>query len=193
MYSQSTGELPKGKCAEQVYRLAVYEAGHALIARALNLRILSVRMLPRPPVLISEKAFSSHNWESLLETLEIRVMELFGGQIAEEITCKSNTCCSGDVARIDELARLIAGIGDERSPDEIWFDLEDAAREIFAQKGCSDAIIPIADFLYERMTTGRELVDGKDLEALMAEILPQPVKPGRLKGVFGFGKTKTKA
>ena len=105
MYSETTAQSPEGQCADLAFRLAVYEAGHALTARALGLKIMSVRMLPRPPVLISDKAFANNDWESFIEMLEIRVIELFGGQIAEETACACNTCGIGDIARVDELSR----------------------------------------------------------------------------------------
>ncbi|MFT7594385.1 MAG: hypothetical protein ACI8R4_001705 [Paracoccaceae bacterium] len=62
-------QSPKGRCADQTFRLAVYEAGHALTARALGLKLVSVRMLPRPPVLISDKAFATNDWAAFIETL----------------------------------------------------------------------------------------------------------------------------
>ncbi|MCK4713474.1 MAG: hypothetical protein KAT26_11405, partial [Marinosulfonomonas sp.] len=103
MYAEPTHQIPEGKCSDLAFRLAVYEAGHALTARALGLKILSVRMLPHSPVLISDKTFTNNDWGSFIETLEIRVIELFGGQIAEETACSCNTCGIGDIARVDEL------------------------------------------------------------------------------------------
>ncbi len=172
MYSNSACAVPTGRCADQGFRLAVYEAGHALTARALGLRVVSVRMLPRPPVLISDKTFVNNNWGSFVEALEIRIIELFGGQIAEEVACSTNTCCSGDVARIDELCRLIAGLDGELDAETVWFDLEDVAQKIFADEATRGAIIPIAEFLHQRVLAGREVIDGPDIEAQLDHHLP---------------------
>jgi len=181
---------PKGRCAELAFRLAIYEAGHALVARALGLKIHSLRMLPRPPVLLSEKAFRGRDWASFSETLEIRIMELFGGQIAEEIACGSNTCCSGDVARIDELTRLLAGLGDPREPEDIWFDLEDRAHDILSDPPYEAAIIKLAEFLHERVLSGYEIIDGPVIEDLLNNILPPRRKENRVRRFFGLGQGK---
>lgn len=182
--------LPAGRCADQAFRLAVYEAGHALTARALGLRVLSVRMLPRPPVLISDKTFVNNNWSSFTDTLENRIIELFGGQIAEEHACASNTCCSGDVARIDELARLVAGLDGERESDDIYFDLEDVAKEIFADPRFRDAIVPVAGFLHDRVQNGYSVIDGGDVEAELDKHVP-PLPKGKWgRRLFSFGRGK---
>ncbi len=175
---------PGGRCAEQEYRLSVYEAGHALAARALKLRILSVRILPRPPVLVSDKTFEGNNWESFIRTLETRVIELFSGQIAEELVCNASNCCSGDVTRIDELTRLIAGLNDEDEVETVWFGLEEIAEEIFADPKFRAAIEPVAEFLYERFTNGEEEIDGRELDAELDKYVP-PL-PSRKKGLKRF-------
>ncbi len=190
MYSDPTCPLPTGACADQSYRLAVYEAGHALTARALGLRVLSVRMLPRPPVLVSDKTFVGNNWASLSDTLENRIIELFGGQIAEEHACATNTCCSGDVARIDELARLVAGLDGERDSDTIYFDLEDVALEIFAEKDFRAAIVPIAEFLYAHVQNDQVVIDGKDVEAELDKHVPPLPEKDWKKRLFSFGRNK---
>lgn len=188
MYSENIGAEPQDPCAEQGFRLAVYEAGHALTARALGLRVVSVRMLPRPPVLVSEKTFVGNNWSSFVEALEIRAIELFGGQIAEEHACSSNTCCSGDVARIDELSRLISGLGDGRDSDTIWFELEDIAQNIFADQKYQDAIIPIAEFLFQRVCDGLEVIDGEDIEAMLDKYVPPRPREKWTSRVFYFSR-----
>ena len=188
MYDDVVCETPAGRCADQTYRLAVYEAGHALIARALGLKLISVRMLPRPPVLISDKPFATNDWAAFIETLEIRIIELFGGQIAEEHACGTNTCCSGDIARIDELARLVSGLGGADDPETVMFDLEDAAKDIFGKEDYRNAIIPIAEFLYQRVSAGREVIDGPDIEAELNKYVPVSVPKPWLKRVFSFGK-----
>ncbi len=188
MYAQQNCPLPTGRCADHNFRLAVYEAGHALTARALGLRIVSVRMLPRPPVLISDKTFTHNNWESFTETLETRIIELFGGQIAEELACTTNSCCSGDIARIDELCRLVAGLGGDREAETVLFELEDVAQKIFADPKVRDAVIPVAEFFHDRMTSAREEIAGKDIEALLDNHVP-PLKKEKswLKKAFSFG------
>ncbi len=191
MYSEVACSIPEGRCADQIYRLSVYEAGHALTARALGLKVISVRILPRPPVLISDKTFTHNNWESFIEMLEIRIIELFGGQIAEEHACDSNTCCGGDIARIDELARLIAGLAGEGDPEEIYFELEAVASKIFEDKAFLDAILPLAEFLHDRVKAGHEEIKGKDVEREMDRFVPPLPKSESWMGrVFSFGKKK---
>lgn len=188
MYSETTAQAPKGQCADLAFRLAVYEAGHALTARALGLKILSVRMLPRPPVLISDKAFANNDWESFIEMLEVRVIELFGGQIAEETACSCNTCGIGDIARVDELSRLIAGLDGEPDSETVMFRLEDVALGIFAKQEYKDAIIPIATFLADQVKAGRELIDGPAIEAELDKYVPRPAKEKWGKKLFSFGR-----
>lgn len=188
MYDDPTCPLPTGRCADQTFRLAVYEAGHALTARALGLRLISLRMLPRPPVLISDKPFARNNWNSFVDTLETRIIELFGGQIAEEHACDSNTCCSGDIARIDELCRLVAALTDAPDYETVMFDLEDAAKAIFADPAYRDAIVPIAQFLHARVRDGESEVDGPDIEAELNKYVPSARETGWLGKMLSFGR-----
>ena len=188
MYDELVCKAPQGQCADQTYRLAVYEAGHALTARALGLTLISVQMLPRPPVLISDKPFATHDWGAFVETLENRIIELFGGQIAEESACGTNTCCSSDIGRIDELSRLVSGLGGAADAETVMFGLEDAAQEIFADQAYRDAIIPIANFLFQRVSDGHELIDGPDIEAELDKYVPRATQKTWLKRVFSFGK-----
>jgi len=188
MYAETSHQNPEGKCADLAFRLAVYEAGHALTARALNLHILSVRMLPRPPVLSSDKTFNNNDWGSFIEALEIRVIELFGGQIAEETACSCNTCGIGDIARVDELSRLIAGLKGEEDAEAVMFELEDIALKIFAKPEYKDAIIPIATFLAERVEAGEELIKGADIEAELDKYVPRAPKETWTKKLFSFGR-----
>lgn len=188
MYAEPTHQIPEGKCSDLAFRLAVYEAGHALTARALGLKIISVRMLPRPPDMVSDKTFASNDWGSFIEALEIRVIELFGGQIAEETACSCNTCGIGDIARVDELSRLIAGLDGEADPETVMFDLEDVALKIFAKPEYKDAIIPIASFLAQRVLDGAELIDGPDIEAELDKYVPRAPKEKWTKKLFSFGQ-----
>ena len=180
-------ESHQRSCADETFRISVYEAGHALTARALGLKLISMRMLPRPPVLVSDKTFANNNWDAFVETLEIRVIELFGGQIAEESICGTNTCCGGDIARIDELSRLIAGLRGIEDAESIMFELEDAAIKIFADPAYADAILPMADYLYARAIAGREIISGHDIEAELDKHVPAMPTPGWLKRIFSFG------
>ena len=66
------------RCKDEGFRQAVYQAGHALSARALGLKLISFKVLPRPPILVSDKTFSSFDWVSFIEMLEIRIIELMG-------------------------------------------------------------------------------------------------------------------
>ena len=179
--------LPTGRCADPEFRLTIYEAGHALTARALELKIISVQMFPRPPMLVSEKTFSGNKIGPLVQTLENRVIELFGGQIAETEACSSSSCCSGDVSRIDELTRLIVGLSGKSDPESVWFELEDVAESIFEDQRYRDAIIPIAEFLHQRVLDGWEIIDGDDLEAEMDKYVPMAPKPSGLKKFLSFG------
>ncbi len=188
MYAEPTHQTPEGKCADLAFRLAVYEAGHALTARALGLKILSVRMLPRPPVLVSDKTFANNDWGSFIEALEIRVIELFGGQIAEEAACSCNTCGIGDIARVDELSRLIAGLEGEEDAEAVMFRLEDIALSIFAKPEYRDAIVPIATFLADHVEAGKEMINGDDIEAELDKYVPRAAKKTWAKKLFSFGR-----
>ena len=163
--------LPRGRCADLSYRLAVYEAGHALTARAMGHEVLAVTMLPRPPLMESDKILRGNTLNSLIDVLENRCIELFGGQIAEQHACGTNSCCSGDVARIDELCRLIAGIDGKRDHETIWFELEEIAEKVFADERTHDAILPLAEFLYAEVEAGRPAVPGNLVEAKLDELV----------------------
>ena len=179
--------ISNGLCADESFRLAIYESGHALTALALGIQIIHVRMRPRPPGLASDKTISGNTIGALLETLENRVIELFGGQIAEEHVCGTNSCCSGDVARIDELCNLIAGISGEGDKDTIWFDLEDKALDIFKAQAYRDAVLPIAEFLHGQVEGGATEIDGKLIDAELDKYLPPLQKKSGLGG-FLFGR-----
>lgn len=179
--------LPTGRCADHEFRIAIYEAGHALTARALELKIISVRMFPRPPMMVSDKTFSGNRISGLVQMLENRVIELFGGQFAETIVCSSSSCCSGDVSRIDELTRLIAGLKGIEDSDMLWFELEDIAESIFKDERYSDAIIPMAEFLHQRVVDGWDVIDGEDIEAELDKYVPAAPKSGGLKEFLSFG------
>jgi hypothetical protein len=171
MYENDLCPLPKGRCADLGYRLAVYEAGHALTARAMGFSILGIKMLPRPPVMESDKVLRGNGLRALAHVLENRCIELFGGQIAEEHACGTNSCCSGDVARIDELTRLIAGIEGDRDPETIWFELEDVALNVFSEVRTREAILPLAEFLHGEVEAGRPMVPGQRVEALLDDLV----------------------
>lgn len=185
MYDDKAPEQDKIGCDEQVFKLSVYEAGHALTARALGLKIVSVRMFPRPPVLISDKPFSSTSWAAFIETLEIRVIELFGGQIAEEQACGSNSCCSGDIVRIDELCRLISGLSGESDYETTMFKLEDQAQKIFEEARFRDAILPMARYLHQMTLDGHDEILGADIEKELDKYVPATAKKSWLKRTFG--------
>ncbi len=172
-------------CEDQVYRLAVYEAGHAIAAWEMGLRIDRLQMLPRPPMLSSEKTFASHSWRSFTEMLEIRVIELIAGQIAERELCGLSSLFSGDAARIDELTRLIAGLESVRNPEEIWFRLEDIAEDIFASDRVKAAVEPMAHFLFLKMNDGYEALPGDVLEDHLRHLLPRSRKRGLLERLRG--------
>jgi len=176
MYEHQLCPMPEGRCADLAFRLAVYEAGHALTARALGFKVMNVKMLPRPPILESDKVLEGSSQRALIPLLENRCIELFGGQIAEEHACKTSSCCSGDVARIDELTRLISGLDGRRTHEDIWFELEDVAIEIFENENVREAILPIAEFLYDEVEGGLHVVSGRKVEELMDELLGVPEK-----------------
>lgn len=186
MRDHDTPPAAQRHCDDLGYRLAVYEAGHALSARALGLTILSVTMLPRPPVMASDKILRGNTLHALTSVLENRCVELFGGQIAEQHTCASGTAFSGDVARIDELCRLISGIDGQRTPEEVWFDLEDVADGVFADEKVKAAILPLAEFFYSEVEAGRPVVPGDKVEAYLDTLLGAREKRGksRLSGLF---------
>lgn len=187
MNIETTCPIPLGLCADETFRLAIYESGHALTARALGIEIIYVRMRPRPPVLASDKTISGNTISALVETLENRIIELFGGQIAEEHVCGTNSCCSGDVARIDELANLVAGLSGESDKDTVWFELEDVALEIFADQRYKDAILPIAEFLHKQVMEGHSQIEGKLIDAEIDKFIPRQQKKKGLSGFF-FGR-----
>jgi len=186
--------LPRGRCADLNYRLAVYEAGHALTARSMGFEILSITMLPRPPVMESDKILRGNTLGSLIEVLENRCIELFGGQIAEQHACGTNSCCSGDVARIDELCRLISGIEGKRDAETIWFELEEVAERVFSDERTHDAILPLAEFLFAEVEAGRPAVPGDLVEAKLDELVaPRAGKGSRSLAARLFPKLKSRA
>lgn len=177
------------RCSDPFYRLAFYEAGHALVARALGQKILNVHMLPRPPITVTEKLIVGNSWQAFCSVLELRVMELFGGQIAEQTMCGATTCCSGDISRIDELCRILNGFYEEEDYEDIFFRLEDQTQAIFADPRYREAIVPIADLLFERENAGDIQIAGEDVERVIDRFVPRSApKP---KGVLGLFKRIT--
>ncbi|MFT7594384.1 MAG: hypothetical protein ACI8R4_001704 [Paracoccaceae bacterium] len=69
------------------------------------------------------------------------------------------------------------------------FSLEDAAQKIFTDPAYRDAIIPIAQFLHQRVVDGREEIDGPDIEAELDKSVPLAPPKTWLKRVFSFGST----
>ncbi len=186
MYEQAICPVQQGRCADLAFRLSIYEAGHALTARALGFEVLSVKMLPRPPILESDKVLRGFSLKSVVAVLENRCIELFGGQIAEEHCCETSSCCSGDVARIDELTRLIAGIEGKRRPEDVWFELEEIAQNCFRSEKMREAILPIAEYLYDQVEAGHSVIPGSRIETMMDRLVgPREVQRA---GFFGFGK-----
>ncbi|MCB2100432.1 MAG: hypothetical protein KDE22_06160 [Rhodobacterales bacterium] len=180
------------KVTDPVYRLCVYEAGHALVARALGKKILRVRMLPRPPETVTDKVFRSNDWGSFYAVLEERALELFGGQLAEDIVCGSATCCAGDISRIDELTRIMAGLGDgNEGAEDIYFRLEAQADAIFREPPYQEAIIPLADYLFDCDSAGKLEIAGPAIEDLIDCFAPRPEpdSEGGLRGLLRRLKT----
>lgn len=167
---------PEMDCSDLLYRLSVYEAGHALVAWALGHEIVSVRMLPRPTETLTEKKFIANNWQSFCDVLEYRTMELFGGQIAEDFVCSATTCCSGDISRIDEITRILAGLT-EQDHEDIFFRLEDETKAIFADERYRAAIEPVAELLFQREVDGQSVVPGADIQAIIKQFVPRADKP----------------
>ena len=164
----------KAPCDDYLMRLSIYEAGHALVAWYLGHKILHVRMLPRPCTTVTDKAFIGNNWASFTEVLEARAMELFGGQIAEQIICRPPSCCEGDIPRIDEICRILGGIYEAEDHDDIFFRIEDGATEIFDNEAYREAIVPVAKVLYDRETAGEAEIPGEDIEAEIEKFVPRP-------------------
>ncbi len=166
------------KCQDITFRLSVYEAGHAIAAYLLDQKIVSIQMLPRPPMMVAEKAFRSHNWDSFTETLENRVIELFGGQIAERLVCGASSCCTGDISRIDEITRILEALygEDDLDSEDILFELEDRTEAMMAPQEVHDAILPVAEFLYAEEEAGKPEVDGRDITEILERIIPRPEK-----------------
>jgi len=187
MNMEAACPIPTGLCADESFRLAIYESGHALTARALGIDIIHVRMRPRPPTLASDKTISGNGIDGLLRTLENRVIELFGGQIAEEHVCGTNSCCSGDVARIDELCNLIAGLSGSGDKDDVWFELEDTALAIFKDQAYRDAILPIATFLNEQVEAGATEIEGALIDAELDNTCPKCPRKRVVSVVFYLG------
>ena len=167
-------------CDDLLYRLSIYEAGHALVAWSLGHSILTVRMLPRPAETVTEKTFVSSSWSSFYEILESRALELFGGQITEELVCGGATFFTGDVSRIDEITRILSSLSDGEDHEDIFFRLEDAANQIFADEHYQEAIEPVAALLYERETAGQLEIPGDAIEAIIRQYIPAEAAPERL-------------
>jgi len=166
------------RCADDNFRLAVYEAGHTITAYLMQQKIISVQMRPRPPMTLAEKNFVSYSWDSFMDILEKRVLELFGGQIAEELICTNTTCCSGDISRIDEICRILAGLSFEETvnSEDIFFELEDRAITMFAPSHVRDAILPVAEFLFQQDAEGHIEVPGDAITEIIARYIPAPTK-----------------
>jgi len=173
-----TSQEPHPRCSDDTFRLSVYEAGHTITAYLLNQKIVTVRMRPRPPMTIAEKKFISHSWDSFMDILENRALELFGGQIAEELVCGSTSCCSGDISRIDEISRILAGLSveDDLDSEEILFELEDRAKNMFAPDHVRAAIIPVAEYLCEQENAGLMEISGKKVAQIIEQFIPRPPK-----------------
>lgn len=138
-------------------------------------------MLPHPPMMVCEKPFANYSWNAHVETLENRILELLGGQSAEAIACGSASCCSGDRSRIDEITRILETLyaEDDLGAQDILFDLKDRAQEMFAPKPVRDAIVPVAEFLFDQERDGYMKIDGKALTATIAKFIPQPIQKRR--------------
>ncbi|OEJ67916.1 hypothetical protein [Magnetovibrio blakemorei] len=173
-----TSTKPHKQCSDATFRLSVYEAGHTITAYLLNQKIVAVRMLPRPPMTIAEKKFISNSWESFMDILENRALELFGGQIAEEMLCGNTTCCSGDISRIDEISRILAGlsVNEDYDNEDILFSLEDRAIAMFAPEHVRNAILPVAKYLYDQDEAGEIEVSGKEVTKIIEQYIPRPPK-----------------
>jgi len=176
----------KAPCDDYLMRLSIYEAGHALVAWYLGHKIHHVRMLPRPCTTVTDKAFVGNNWASFSEVLEFRAMELFGGQIAEQIICKTPSCCEGDIPRIDEICRILGGLHEAEDHDDIFFRLEDDATEIFADERYREAIVPVARVLYDHETAGEAEISGEDIEAEIEKFIPRPAAPTTKERLFAW-------
>ena len=168
-------------CEDTTFRLSVYEAGHAITAYLLDQKIVSIQMFPRPPMTFTDKCFDSHSWDSFVEILEIRVPELFGGPIAEDIVCKGSSCCTGDISRIDEITRILEALHgeDDIDSEDILFDLEDRAEEMFKPQNVKDAILPVAKYLFQQEMDGHIEIDGKEVTRIISDYIP-PVKHKKL-------------
>ncbi|MBF0248029.1 MAG: hypothetical protein HQL36_08165 [Alphaproteobacteria bacterium] len=174
-------EANQPDCFDPVFRLCIYEAGHAITAYLLRQKIVAVQMLPRPPMTIAEKAFLSNSWDSFMDILENRALELFGGQIAEDIMCGGTSCCSGDISRIDEISRILCGLSTEEEieSEDILFDLEDRAKEMFTPDHVKAAIQPVAEFLYAQELEGHMEIDGKAITRIIEQYIPKPPEEKR--------------
>lgn len=163
-------------CQDQTFRLCVYQAGHIITAYLLNQRVVSVCMLPRPPMTITDKAFTGNNWGSFVDILETRVLELFGGQIAESTICGNTSCCSGDISRIDEITRILEALysEDDLDNEDILFELEDRAEALFAPEHVRSAILPIATFLRSQDDQDVLEINGDDVIKIIELYIPRP-------------------
>lgn len=178
-------------CNDQAFRLSVYEAGHAITAYLLGHKIISIQLLPRPPMLVAEKTFANLSWNSFIGTLESRMMELFGGQIAEEIICEHSSCCAGDISRIDEISRILFALYsdddiDLESSEDVLFEFEERTQEMFASQGVREAILPVAEYIYAQEEAGQIEIDGAAVIQEIEKYLPRPEKENS--GFFGFLK-----
>jgi len=168
-------------CSDDTFRLSVYQAGHAITAYLMDQKIVSIQMLPRPPMTFTDKAFASNNWGAFVDILESRALELFGGQIAEQLVCNSLSCCSGDISRIDEITRILEALYGEEDlrSEDILFELEDRAEAMFAAQEVRDAIRPLANFLYQQEIDGHMEVDGTPISKLIEKYIAKPKKEKR--------------
>ena len=89
--------------------------------------------------------------------------------------------------RIDELARLIVGPSGYSDPEAFWFELEDLAEIFFDDQCYRNAIIPIAEFLQQRVLDGWDITDGDDLEVELGKYVSVRPKVRGLKKFLPFG------
>ena len=151
----------------------------------MGFEVLAVTMLPRPPVMESDKILHGNSlqladrgcWKTAASSCS-------AARSPKQHACGTNSCCSGDVARIDELTRLIAGIDGKRSHEDILFELEDVAIDIFKPQAVRDAVVPIAEFLYSQVEAGHQVIPGSRIEKIMDDLVGVTEKP-KAGGFFG--------
>lgn len=163
-------------------RIAVHEAGHAIVARVLGLGVIEkVSILKRGRALGATLVTQDQEAHLQSETeMRHRMAMLLGGRVAELLTLKeASTGAANDLERVSGIAyRMVTefGLGREGGPFS-FAGLPDRDRP---HANCADAIAQARTLIREVETECMALLRAKRsaLDALTAQLLERETVPG---------------